>query len=257
MQRNRLSLILIGSVIAIIIIIVFSRIIYKSILDNEKAMSEGLPLTHTLISGDSIFAKGYWPEIKVNGVHQSKVRFPFSFLSYQDKYDIVIHRVEASKNLTIRIAENVVTDVSPSISYTILEDNKYYRVDYKSGKIPPVSDLNLVLNGVSIRKIIENDSALAYCLKCRNMSVTYGKSEPVDIFIEGQREIIGTATIPMDLLFLKRNGFLYIVILTPLNSKDAIPCWLLYKLIMDKDLAALELTNFSNEVEVRKTVEKK
>jgi hypothetical protein len=52
--------------------------------------------------------------------------------------------------------------------------------------------------------------------------------------VEGNEGILGTYSIPMDLLFLKRNNGIYILLMTPLSRKAGIPSDLLYNIVFDK-----------------------
>jgi hypothetical protein len=67
---------------------------------------------------------------------------------------------------------------------------------------------------------------------CDNLSIRYAKNDPIDIFVLGQEKLLGAATIvPMDLLFLKRDDALYLLIMTPNGPRLTIPPDLLYNVV--------------------------
>jgi len=80
---------------------------------------------------------------------------------------------------------------------------------------------------------LKNDSVISYHLMCDNFSIRYGEKEPIDIFVARKEEALGyKRRIPMDLLFLKRDSAVYMLIMIPDDPNSAIAPDLLYNVIM-------------------------
>ena len=77
-----------------------------------------------------------------------------------------------------------------------------------------------------------NTTTLGYKLRCKNFSIRYSEKDPVDIYMVGKNLSFGkTINIPMNLLFLKREKSVYLLILTPEEERDYVPNDILYDLV--------------------------
>ena len=118
-----------------------------------------------------------------------------------------------------------------SAIYEVL-DQRNYRLKQKSGRQSSVSDLHLTLNGNSIKTIVKNDSVASYYLKFKDFSLKYGLDDDVDIYAKyGAREFSSVNPIPINLLFLKRNKFVYFIVLSVYNLNMPLHEDTLYRLL--------------------------
>jgi hypothetical protein len=203
----------------------------------KKDFAENLPSTYVLSSEDSsIIANRYRSKIEVVEVNNSKVRGPVSTVRFNSTYSIIIYKIALTGNISLDTAFHTKlkkVDRSVGYSYRII-GNRFFRFQYKSGEVSPPSKIYLTISDAPLNSLYSNDSLVYYHLSCENLSIRYSEKEPVDIFVEGNEGILGTYSIPMDLLFLKRNNGIYILLMTPLSRKAGIPSDLLYNIVFDK-----------------------
>ena len=204
---------------------------------NKKALTEHLPSEYSLKKEDSnLISEKYRSSLKVNEVYRSKVRNPISLVYFGQEYNLIIYKIDLIKDISLKFIFNTEiksVDQSTGYTYSIIGQNIYFNFKYKAGLIQPVSKIFLTLSGDSLQTVCENDSILSYHLLCNNFSIRYAEKGPIDIFVGGKDRSLWTTTlIPMDLLLLKRNSAIYLLVMTPNNPKSNISHDLLYDVIM-------------------------
>jgi hypothetical protein len=111
-----------------------------------------------------------------------------------------------------------------------------YRYTYEFSsrdKLPKkTSHMFMTLSGDSIQTIINNDSIICYKFQCDNLSIKFGQANPVDILLTGKTISSFGKHKPFsaELLFLKRNNKIYLMILNSLDQ-SAVPSSLLYNIV--------------------------
>jgi len=201
-------------------------------------MANDLPFTFSIPSDDStIISKKYWNKIKVGKIANEKGRNPVSMLRFDKKYHLLIYRIDLTQNLELPDVLNNVNecvDRTTGIVYTVINLNDFCRFEYHASAATPASKIFLTLAGDSLQEV-KNDSAVSYHLICKNLSVRYSEEQPVDIYMVGTELLFGNTTrIPMDLLLLKRNAAVYLLIMMPDNPKATIAADILYNMVLDK-----------------------
>src|SRR6476620_3032522 len=96
-------------------------------------------------------------------------------------------------------------------TYTVINEGTF-RYLYKAGEITPIFDIYLTLGGSQIEEVSKSDSLLSYSLQCRSLSLRYAKEDPKDILLDVDGSI-QSGNVPVDLLFLKRNKAIYMMLL--------------------------------------------
>ena len=210
--------------------------IITAIITTNKSFQEDLPSTYLLPSDDSSLIKGlYQKKIAVNIIHNSKVRGPISMLFFDQDYHIIIYKISLKENLSFpNFFHTQIKNASRSVNYpySLYGENIFFYFQCKTGLTLPASEVYLTLNGDSLKTIIENDTVIAYHLLCKNFSVRYEEKGPVDIFVIGKKGFLGrTPLIPMDILLLRRQKNVYLLLLTPNNQNQVVPPELLYNII--------------------------
>jgi hypothetical protein len=182
----------------------------------------------------SLIAPRYAPLVNVQEVRKRKVRNPVAYALYDSKYNFIIYKIDV---VTEQSLAKIITishksgDLTTGIVYQIVE-NDFFRFQYKTGKAPPVTRILLTLAGDSIEEVTASDSILSYHLNCNNMSIRYFSEDTIDIFLVGKDRAFGrTAIMPLDILFLKRNKAVYLLLLIPKTPKESIPPNLLYNIV--------------------------
>ncbi len=148
---------------------------------------------------------------------------------------IIIYKIDLIKDGLLKdvLHTNIESvDRTTGTVYTVINHNNFFQFQYQVGSAQPVSNIYLTLAGDSLKNLVQNDSVMSYHLLCKNFSIRYNKDGPIDLFVVGQEGMLATTTIiPMDLLFLKRDGAIYLLIMTPNDPKSPIPPDLLYNVV--------------------------
>lgn len=170
--------------------------------------------------------------------YQSSNRNPVTLIPFGKSYSLISYKIDLIKgtswsnvlDVTLKSVERTNMEV-----YTVISENIFYRFEYHDAPTKSVSKVYLTLSGDSLRTVVTNDSIVSYHLLCNNFSIKYSENEAVDIFVVGNEKAFGATTvIPMDLLFLKRDNAVYLMIMTPNDPKSVISPELLYNLVTGK-----------------------
>jgi hypothetical protein len=236
-QDKRKKRVTILSLIGMVFLIILVSKIYHGFLQNQQAFDEDLPPTYKLSSEDSnLISNNYRQKLKVIEVFRSKVRNSISLVSVGENYRLIIYKIDSTKTASLKDilkTEIKSVDRSTGYTYTILGNDIPYKFQYKSGIESRGAKIYLTLAGDSLNTVEKSDSIFSYHLICKNISIRYDENAPIDIFIGGKEVAFGnTDTIPMDVLFLKRNRSVYLLLLTSDNPKSLIPNNLLYDIVM-------------------------
>lgn len=233
-RRNRIRFFAIIGLIFIVWLIIRLAI---GIKQNRNAFEEDLPLTYSMSLDDSsLFAGNIRSKIKVVEIRNSKVRPSISILLYDKKYHLVTYKIPTASTVNplpkLLQMNNKSSCTSTGYSYSLIDKDIIYQIKYIAGKPEPAQQIYLTLSGDSIQTVVSADSIISYNLKCKNLSIKYDSKAPVDMFVTGEERPLGMTTIvPMDIVFLKREGFIYLMIMTPQSNETNIPANLLYSIV--------------------------
>lgn len=204
---------------ALIFIIWLIIKIVNGFSENDKALNERLPSAYSIAKEDSnLIAKEYIEKMKLIEVYRSNVRNPIALISFDTAYRLIMYKINLSKDASLKsIIRDQIKDVDRSTgkTYNIIDNNLFYRFQYQAGTTKPTSKVYLTLSGDSLKTVIKNDSIFSYHLLCKNFSIRYDENAPIDIFVEGQESFGMTSIIPMDIMLLKRNKIVYLLVMTP------------------------------------------
>lgn len=194
---------------------------------------EELPSSDSLNSEYlNLIAKENQIKIRVDQVYQSKIRYPVAKLYFGENNILFINKISTVERFPL--AERVLSETKNAtlpkeIVYSTLE-NGSSQFTYELGGIDSISNIYLTSFGDSATTVISNDSIMAYHLICKNFSIKYNKNGPVDMLLEGQQELFGIKQIPADVLFLRRNNALYVLLMIS-KSGGSIKPGLLYDIV--------------------------
>ena len=205
----------------------------------NNSMDDILPLTFILSREDSsLIASSYRSKLQVAKVYHFKGNEPVSIINFDNKYKLITYKINLiTKNSLSDVisSENESVDRSTGYVYSIIENEIPFRFQIKDPRGLPVSKIYVTLAGDSIKDVIKNDSIYSFHLLCDNFSIRYGPASPVDIFLIGQERGLGfTTVIPLDLMFLKRNNAIFLLVMTPMDLKSGIRPELLYNIVAGK-----------------------
>jgi len=229
-RKNLFKLFVIILYIGIII-----RIIY-AIKQNNDAINEYLPVSYSITSQDSdLISKKYRDKLEIVEVSNSKVRSSISILKFNKNYHILTYKINLEKDASLDslfIITKKSVDISTGNSYLTFAKDIIYKFRFIAGTPKPANEVYLTLAGDSLQQIIKNDSINSFYLLCDNLSIRYEMNSPIDLLINSNEKLFGrTEIIPLDVLFIKRNGYLYFLLMTPISNNAKISPDLLYKIV--------------------------
>jgi hypothetical protein len=230
---------LIFRVIVLGVVLFFVCKIIIAFVENAKKIDEAASSTYILSLEDSIlFPLKSMNKLKLIKKYQSKVRGPVSLFLFNKQYSIVTYQIDSLEILDLtRSLHTEVKDVerSSNISYRIIVNKELdFRFQYKAGILKNSSEIYLTLSGDSIKNVAQNDSIFNYNLLSNNISIRYQANDPIDIFLDNYGDESSNKRTPMNILFLRRNNHVYLLIMTPNEAKKMMPDDLLYNILMDR-----------------------
>jgi len=235
-KRIRLIiLIAIGLLLIALIISLFSRVPRMVKAVNESTKND-LPMTQVVTSEDSsLISRKYIDKVRAHENINSKVRAPVSFLYVDDTYHLVIYKIGStgvrsiSDLLQIKEENSKRTD---EVVYTIIDFNGFSRFQWRPIPSRAVTKIHVTFGGDSLTRVAANDSIVSYYLLCQSFSIKFSEQGPVEVYMVGEDRPFGRVAIsPSDILFLKRNDALYLMIMTPASADRNIPKDLLYNIV--------------------------
>lgn len=189
-----------------------------------KAMNQRLPFTYRLRPEDSLlFNEGNRRKLAVVEVQNSTVRQPVSLITYAGDYSLIVYPVDAMLSgfdKSSFIVEEESNETSNGMAYAVV-DNNAFKFKYAVREIGAVSRVYLTLHGDAVQQVMQNDSMICYGLRCQDLSVRYGKNEPVDLFVKADKYF--SAGVPLSILFYRKSRRLYVLLLSPNKGKSIDP----------------------------------
>lgn len=189
----------------------------------EQSNKDDLPIGFNISSEDSnCFNKTAWRTLKVVKTLPSKVRYPVSLLTYNDKYYLIITRY-TNKNIEEPIKNTILfekqdVDRSVGLVYNILElENLNFQ--FKSGYVRPCSNVIFLSNTDLYSSRIINEKSIIYHLYTNKVGIKLHEEGPVDLFLEQSNESSDTK-IPVEVSVIKRKNFVYFLFIINKNSQD-------------------------------------
>jgi len=195
---------------------------WRATLSTRKAIVSTIPNDYL-----SLFNVKNRDMIKNGFTEISSVRPPVTRFDYDDnKYFVIVTKVKNDKDLSllkiIQEKHSHIASLEDNNHFTIAEPNfDYY---YLANKVS-ISHLLLTLDGNSMEAITKGPMILSYYLKMSGFSIAYNKSGVLDLVgnVKGD-------PVPICLSFLKRNNYMYVILLS-VNYNDNLQPGLLNSLL--------------------------
>lgn len=235
-SHKKRGLVILISISGFVILLILVNEIYKGFSEIQEALEESLPISYKLSPEDSsLIDSSYWKEIKVDAVFRSTRKLPASFLTVNSQYSLFINQLVVDKKIELdKLFKIEHKNISSSVGYVYSEIliNPLFKFKYYSNAVKFAEKIHLSFYGDSMGMKFSGDSVLAYRLLCKNFSLRYQISDPIDIFMERKPGFLGlNSGVNTEILFLKRNGSVYLFILTPNEPNVLLPKDLLYRIL--------------------------
>jgi hypothetical protein len=169
----------------------------------------------------------------IANTYSSKHRYFLSQFKNEDA-SIQVLKLDTIGHLSLKDILNETFTASKMSMYAYYSDyfpNKYISINYQIGVQEKVNSLYFTLNGEKNQIIQKNDSLVYYYSIMKDFSIKYRKESKVDIYGEVTSRAQGGT--PVEIMFLKRNGNLYFLILFT-NDNINLDQYALYNLIFGR-----------------------
>ena len=151
-----------------------------------------------------------------------KYRNPVSFFYVSSRYYLQLYKMDTAFNYSLKNAIKEVFSNAHSWTYTpyIIDDRTKMEFLYKETKPLKPKNVYLDLFGDSTQVIRKNDTIAYYYSKCVNFSIKFDPQKPMDIYGESHSE--RKNEIPLEIMFLRRNNKLYLLLLSAKDDESKI-----------------------------------
>lgn len=163
----------------------------------------------------------------------SRSRDTIAFLNYDNKYSIQVSRIRINPSFDL-VNDIIMSHNKPkgNMGFTLPYTEHGFKILYKDSPSEPISQIYLSLFGDSIKIILKNDTIANYFLQLKNAYIQLDDQKNYDIYIKSKtRLFFFPSTVPINITFLKKNNFLYFLLLYSKDGTAEITSTLLYKLI--------------------------
>jgi hypothetical protein len=228
---NRKKRVILAVIIFGLVIYITVGLIYPVIRDSKEL----LPSSNILPSDYlNLISEKYRDSIEVTETVNSKVRAPVSVFRV-NKFHIAVYKINLTSNepITNTLHEEFrLIKQSDLTTYRHVNISANCHLKYKAGGVDSISNIFLSLSGNSIRTLLSTDLIRAYHLDAEGVSIRYGQNARIDIVIETG---VGVVSIPMELLLLKKNNTVFLLVLCPDDISKDFPDLSLYNLISKEE----------------------
>lgn len=167
----------------------------------------------------------------------NKNRSPISQYIFEKIYHIDLYKLKIADTLPLKalIIENQKNEhITYGWPYNIIDSYNSYQISCRVFFRDTVSKIYLNLFGNRTHVIRKNDSLIDYYSLFRNFYIKYSPNGKQD-FYGSIKDTLSSVTVPIEIMFLRRNTNLYIILMTPIHNNVKLIPGTLLKLINSDD----------------------
>ncbi|HEU5052660.1 MAG TPA: YcxB family protein [Hanamia sp.] len=179
----------------------------------------------------SLFTETAQKKLTDTGSFLSKVRNPFCNAVYDNKYNLLIYKIELAKDIQLDTAIGNNHGAVGGEGTFLVDDLGYFNLDFRQGRVSPASEFLLTTVDPKTEVVLTNETAAYYFLPGGGFSVKYGKDSTTDFYVEDEASIFTQGKTPKSILFLKRNKSVYFLMMFPGSEDGKLPKDLLYLIV--------------------------
>lgn len=220
--------------IRIILIVVFLGYVLSIFYKFYLSYSNHIGLSKTAPEDYAALFRQKKDGLEHDCTHLNKKRNPISGFDFEGKYDIIVYKLNLTRELPLkRIIQEERNDAKGASGtvYTNVNQN-IFDLYYKSGKPDLASEIYLAFRGDSLKTVAKNDSVACYYMEGYRFSMRYGRDEPADIYAETKKEPFVHQKLPMSVLLLRRGKTVYFVLMSVNDKKTAMAEDFLYRTVI-------------------------
>jgi len=150
-------------------------------------------------------------------------RNPYTMLIYKNKFAVLVYKIEEMPSLPIR---KLITDASRNpISFPNVEMKGLYfpslALTYNLDSFPLSRQIDVDLIGVNLPYTLDNDSMCSVYSNLERLNVYRGKQKKLDFTLTTTNW--KNKRFPAEISFFRKNGGVYIFVMTSLNEEAFTP----------------------------------
>jgi hypothetical protein len=213
----------------------YSVKIGKNSMKDNSNLFDNLPSSHNLSSEDSsLIAQSFINQIKVIEIIKSISGEPFLILGLGERYRLIIHKIKVGKAFSFNNFINLEKggfSGSPGSFYETIHGD-IYNYAYKVGTTNKASEILLSAYSDSMATLAKDDSIFAVHFIGQGFSLKYSNDDPISIFVQGKKKLLGTKSFSADILFRKRDEDVIFYFLVPTSQEQQIDPNLLHRIVI-------------------------
>ncbi|MDN5284638.1 MAG: hypothetical protein JWR38_912 [Mucilaginibacter sp.] len=181
---------------------------------------------------NNLFTKDVQQKLHILTTIRSRNREPIATYTYENRFNICVSKILLSKDLPLKRLisfQNTFSFQSFNPFYADLPSFNFH-MNIKASKSVSASIVHFKYSGNPGIAIKKNDSLYCYYLKFKTFSINYN-DESDDILAYSDESVI-----PAGFAFVKKNSFLYVIIITEAEGKKALEPDLIYNIINKREV---------------------
>lgn len=230
MEKNKFKRFLLLSLVGGLLIYI-GYFFYSSTVDlseNKMVVERKSPFDYT-----NLFNTEMKKKIVLQSAVSFKDRNSVAYYIYDKKYSLEVTKINIKPNLQVRkdLSETHTAEGCCFPKAKLPFNEGGFTTNYNVISKDTASKIYLSIQGDSIRSSIKNDSVAYHFLKLQQVYISYVPKGVYDIYIQANTKFyFFSKKQPASLMFLKRNGALYFLLLTVNDAGEKLPPNLLYSL---------------------------
>lgn len=169
---------------------------------------------------DDLFKPDVKNKLKLINTYERKAKDTVCNFLYDEKYIIQVYKLSQMYNLSLKNSLTENYRHSEQEVGTIYYANERSRINIFDKMVVSKSDkpskIFIVLDVTTVPIVAKSDSLIDYFLDFKNLSIKYSNTGSQEVFAEVRQS---AEAIPLEILFLKKNKKLYLLLMSP--KKDA------------------------------------
>jgi hypothetical protein len=227
----KVGILIIFIIVVVILIVYIPRIGLKTEAEYPRTFSYVIPQEYLNLFSDV-------NKVKMTSLRTVNIKFrnSISNIGYNKNYYIQIYKLDSTFNIPVREAINENYEFNHGYHDVPYDINEQYCAEfvYKLYRPTKPSKIYLSLSGNNTQILKKNDSIACYYSNFQNFSIKFQKDADDDIYAKANSDNFLTKEVPLEVLFLKRQKNLYLILMSVNDRAISLMPDMLYNLIIKR-----------------------
>jgi hypothetical protein len=168
----------------------------------------------------NLFSDSAKKELVVEASYSSPGRNCFAILNYKQQYEIIAYKFSGQRRGTLKdiLKQDLKGDKRTVFSKFNVIKRSNIKITYSYDSVPATKNIIVIFYGDTVNSLVGNDSIYEAKFRLRRIAFRYDFAAPADINFENAK--VNSDQIPVELLFIKKDGSLFFVIVSA-KTNDA------------------------------------